>query len=88
MLSCREVATLIASDELATAGWWRRFTVRAHLFMCRHCRGYAGQIRALGTAARAESEPTSEEKGRLERLERSLLERAKRGDPGPGRQPD
>jgi predicted anti-sigma-YlaC factor YlaD len=52
MLTCKEISRTIASDELATAGWRRRLSVRLHLLMCRHCRRYFRQMREIGTAAR------------------------------------
>ena len=52
MLKCREIEKMIGTDELRAAGFIRRQTVRLHLMMCRHCRTYARQIRAIGDAAR------------------------------------
>lgn len=52
MLRCREVTRLIASEELVDAGWLSRMGAWLHLAMCRHCRGYARQLRAIGSAAR------------------------------------
>ena len=74
MQSCKEVARLIASDELVDAGRLRRTLVWLHLLRCRHCRGYAAQVRAIGAAARDRwgSGPDAQA---LERLERSILKR-------------
>ncbi len=74
MLSCREVARLIASGELAAAGWRRRLVVRFHLAMCRYCRRYAAQLQAIGESVRrmlrsGEADPT-----RLDRLEGRILD--------------
>ncbi len=74
MLSCKEVAILIASDELAAAGWRRRLAVQLHLLMCRYCRRYVAQLRAIAAATRrlldgGEADPT-----RLDRLEGRILE--------------
>lgn len=52
MLKCREVEQKIGSGEIGSAGVMERFAVRFHLTMCRHCRAYARQIRAIGEAAR------------------------------------
>jgi len=52
MLKCREVVSLIASDEWRTAPLRRRVALRLHLVMCRHCRAYANSLRRLGKAAR------------------------------------
>ncbi|MCH7491321.1 MAG: hypothetical protein IID05_11585 [Gemmatimonadetes bacterium] len=74
MPSCKEVARLIASEELVDAGRFKRALVRIHVLMCRHCRRYAAELRAIGAAAHdrwASGAPD----GALERLERSILER-------------
>lgn len=52
MLNCKEVTWAIASEEYADAGWLYRLKVRFHLFMCRHCHCYEGQIEGLGDTAR------------------------------------
>ena len=80
MLSCKEVTRKIASDELAEAGWRERLAVRFHLLLCRHCRRYAVQLRAIGAAARNLWGPRSEDAPSLERLEHEILDR---GLPGP-----
>ena len=53
MLTCKDVATAIGQDEWRTVPWWRGLALRLHLLMCPHCRRYAAQIRAIGTAARS-----------------------------------
>ena len=75
MLNCREVARLIASDELADTGWSKRALVRIHLLMCRHCRRYAAQLRAISTAALERGGFGPADLQTLERLERSILKR-------------
>lgn len=79
MLTCREVARAIATDELADAAWPRRLAVRLHLLGCRHCRRYASQIRAIGSAVRALFAQHETDPERLERLREEILGRA----PGP-----
>ncbi len=74
MQSCKEVARLIASEELVDAGWLRRALVRLHLLRCHRCRRYAAQLRAIGAAARDRWGSGPDEQA-LERLERSILER-------------
>lgn len=44
MISCRAVAKILASDELAAASRWRRIEVSLHLAMCRHCTRFAQQL--------------------------------------------
>ena len=75
MLTCKEVCRSIAADELASAGWRERWSIKLHLLMCRYCRHYARQIEAIGTAARGifGSEPS--DPGSRERLRDSILDR-------------
>jgi hypothetical protein len=75
MLSCREVARTIASEELAGAAWGKRAAVRIHLFMCRYCRRYAAQLRAIGEAARSRWGAGSADPQTLQALERRILDR-------------
>ncbi len=75
MLNCKEVARLIASDELADAVWSDRALVRLHLLMCRHCRGYAAQLRAIGAAARDRWDLGVADRAAFEKLQGSILER-------------
>lgn len=81
MLRCREVTRTIASDELSSAGWRRRLAVRLHLFMCRHCRRYADQMREIGEAAREVLGPVASESRARERLRKSILDRWASGRP-------
>lgn len=53
MLSCKQVARLLSTEELHRASLSTRWGVRMHLWMCRHCSRFAAQIRLLGSAARA-----------------------------------
>lgn len=71
--SCREVTGAIASDSLIEAPAHRRLGVRIHLLLCRHCRRYARQMRAIGQAAREVLAHPNGERESLERLRRKLL---------------
>lgn len=74
MLTCKQVSKEIASEEL-DAAWKRRLGVRSHLLMCRHCRGYAAQLRVIGAAARELfGRRQEEDQITLRRLERAILE--------------
>ncbi len=75
MMICREAAELVASDGLEGAGWGRRLGVRLHLLMCRHCRRYARQLRAIGACAQERWGSQAEDPATLQRLERSILKR-------------
>ena len=74
MLSCKEVARTVASDALDESTWSRRLALRLHLLMCRHCRRYARQLRAIAAAARGLWPEESEDPSTLERLERTLVQ--------------
>jgi len=75
MLRCKQVTTMVASDDLADAGPWLRLKIRLHLMMCRHCTRYAVQIRAIGIKTRERFHP-SEERPDVEDLQRRILESA------------
>ena len=94
MLRCRDVTYRIASGELESSSFWARLEVTTHLWMCRHCRSYSRQMRALGESARklfgesalttdtpdaeAPGAGTSVDPHAAERLERQILERLDR----------
>jgi hypothetical protein len=75
MPTCKDVATAIGQDDLRTVPWWRGLPLRLHLLMCRHCRRYAAQIRAIGTAARRLFREHGEDPQTLERLQETILRR-------------
>lgn len=51
MIRCKEVSTLISTEQLGFQPVWTRIAVRVHLMMCRHCRRFARQIAHLTRAA-------------------------------------
>ena len=53
MATCKEVAVTLGRDAWPDEPLWRRLALRLHLWMCPHCRRYAAQIRAIGSAARS-----------------------------------
>ncbi len=70
MLKCSEISRLVASDETEDFGFLKRVEIRFHLFMCKHCREYEGQIRSIGQGAKkmaAEAEPDQDQLQRLEK---------------------
>ncbi len=75
MLTCKDVATAIGRDEWRAAPRWRRLALRLHLLMCPHCRRYAAQIRAIGTAARSLLRAHGDDLKALERLHETILSR-------------
>ena len=56
MISCKNVAKLLMSDQLQAQSWWKRLEVRLHLAMCRFCSRLARQIEQLRSAARGASQ--------------------------------
>ena len=93
MPNCQEVARLIASDELAEAGWLFRALVRLHLLRCRDCGAYAAQLQAIGAAARDRWDSGVPDRKALEKLESSILARCLDGsdvksEDGRGRAPE
>ncbi len=83
MLSCKEVTRKIASDELVEGGWTERLAVRLHLLLCRHCRRYGAQLRAIGAAARNLWGARAQDARTIERLERQILEGCLGGQEAP-----
>lgn len=52
MYRCSEVVRLISSDQYLTAGILEKLGIRLHLAICKYCRKYARQIRALARVLR------------------------------------
>jgi len=74
MLTCREVTRTIATDELASAGWRQRLSIRFHLLMCRHCRRYASQIKNIGVAVRGIFDEQTSDLSSREQLRANILD--------------
>lgn len=72
MLTCKEAARLLAQDELGTSTR-ERIGLRAHLLMCRFCRRYRAQLRAIGDICRQQFATATEDTAVLVRLEHSIL---------------
>ncbi|MGB3565088.1 MAG: hypothetical protein WBH85_15205 [Thermoanaerobaculia bacterium] len=79
MPTCREVSRSIAADELPAAGWRRRLSTKLHLLMCRHCRRYSRQLRAMGEAARHILSDKSPDPAAHQRLRSSILDQLPSG---------
>jgi len=75
MLTCNDVAEAIGRDEWRAVPGWRGLALQLHLLMCPHCRGYAAQIRAIGTAVRSLCRKQGEDPKLLERLQEAILGR-------------
>ena len=74
-MTCRDVAEAIGRDEWRAAPRWRHLALRLHLLMCSHCRRYAAQIQAIGTAVRSLFRKQGEDAKILERLQETILGR-------------
>ena len=72
MISCKNVAKLVMSDQLQAQSWWRRMEVRFHLAMCRFCSRLARQIEQLRSATRRVSEQEEADSSLEDRLIRRL----------------
>lgn len=68
MISCKNLAKLLMSDQLETQTTWKRMEVRLHLAMCGLCSRLASQIKELRFGAqqtRVQNEPDPEFEERL-----------------------
>jgi len=81
LLTCKEVARTVSSEDIDQIGWRNRLAVRFHLLMCRHCRRYTEQMQALGDAARSvfqhppEDPSSPETPENLAKLQSDILDR-------------
>lgn len=72
MISCKNVAKLLMSDELPAQNWWKRMEVRMHLAMCRFCSRLARQLEQLRSGARELHDQDEADAGLEDRLIRRL----------------
>jgi hypothetical protein len=72
MISCKNVAKLLMSDQLQAQSWWKRMDVRLHLAMCGLCSRLARQVEQLRSAARRMSDQDEADPGLEDRLIRRL----------------
>ena len=68
MISCKNVAKLLMSDELPGQTWWKRAEVRLHLVMCKFCSRLARQIEQLRLGARKMRDQNEADTGLEDRL--------------------
>jgi len=69
MMTCSKISELVASGRIDELGFFKRAELKMHYLMCKHCRGYAIQINALGLEVRrmvGVQEPTAEQMQILE----------------------
>lgn len=79
MLSCKQVTWMVSSGELEEAAWLRRLSARMHFFLCRHCRRYKSQIRAVRAMAHKVLGSAPDDPAALRRLEADILSRVPGG---------
>jgi len=72
MISCKNVATLLMSDQLQAQSRWKRLEVRIHLAMCKFCSRLARQIEQLRSGARRMSDAEEADSSFEDRLIRRL----------------
>ena len=72
MISCKNVATLLTSDQLQSQSWWKRVEVRLHLAMCDFCSRLARQLEQLRSGARQMRDQNEADGGLVDRLIRRL----------------
>ena len=66
MITCKNVAKLLSSDEFLALAWWKRAEVRMHLLLCKHCSLFARQLQQIRAVVR--STPISEDPGVEDRI--------------------
>ncbi|MGE3958159.1 MAG: hypothetical protein AB7H96_15695 [Vicinamibacterales bacterium] len=76
MKTCRDVSHQLSTGDLGQAPLLERAAVWLHLAMCRHCRTFSRQLRAIGRSARrrasiADAEPPAS-------FERDIVDRLRR----------
>jgi hypothetical protein len=72
MISCKNVATLLMSDQLQAQSWWKRMEIRLHLAMCRFCSRLARQMEQLRSAVQGVSQQGGADSDFEDRLIRRL----------------
>lgn len=72
MISCRNVAKLLMSDQLEAQGWWKSMQVRLHLAMCKICSKLELQIQQMRKSAKNMSEQSDADPDLEERILRRL----------------
>jgi hypothetical protein len=51
MIGCKEVATLLSTDQLEAQSGWHRLAARVHLTVCQPCRRFRRQLALLRQTA-------------------------------------
>ena len=83
MITCKEVATLLASDGKEVLSFTGRLRLRFHLWMCRHCTKFSTQMDQIHDASlvlRSSHEAEKAARDDASGFEARLLEKLKRRD--------
>lgn len=72
LISCRNVARLLSSEQVTDLTLGKRAEVRMHLLLCRYCSRFARQIRQLSLAARRDPGLPDVDSGFEERIIRRM----------------
>jgi hypothetical protein len=72
MISCKNVAKLLMSDQLQAQGWWKHMEVRLHLAMCDFCSRLARQLEQLRSGIRQMNDQDDADSGLEDRMIRRL----------------
>ena len=81
MLSCKEVARILGSGE--PLSFKKKLTLKLHLAMCRHCKAYSQQLKAIKEGfVRLFREKTAIRPETIAELESQILKVIKGEEPG------
>ena len=74
MIDCKGVHQLVASGEEQELGFMKKMELKIHMMMCKHCRGYSDQIRAMGEAIRELCQDRPGDDELCNKLEKEVLD--------------
>lgn len=80
MLKCKEISSLISSDNLGEAGFMKRMEVRIHLMMCKHCARYFDQIKSVGQGAKELACKHEADPQQIQRMEEIIMDEVRDQD--------
>lgn len=80
MLSCKEIARILASSE-EDLSIMRKTELRMHLLMCKHCANYNKQLKLLKNGMhKLFRHKTSVDNEKIKNLENEVLKKVSSGD--------
>ena len=48
MFNCKKTTELISKNQEAELSFWERVSTRMHVFMCKYCKAFEKDIKAIG----------------------------------------